>query len=162
MRTSSALVLLSLVSGCVSYRLEAPAGRHIAADALPPAGLGQICVLRPHISAGAVTFTVRDDGVLVGATRGPSYFCYYAAPGEHVIETRSDGKEESTISVAAGSNYYLQEDVDNVLGYVKSRSSWVAPQAVPALLEACGYRVLTGVPGNEKLPDAEPMAPAKG
>jgi hypothetical protein len=42
-------------------------------------------VLRPQWIAAAVTAPVHDNGRLVGATRGPTYFCYAAQPGHHVI-----------------------------------------------------------------------------
>lgn len=78
-------LLVAPLAACQSYRLAAPELNAVAAMDPPPTGLGQICVFRPSVLAAAVTFVIRDNGTLVGATRARDYFCYYAKPGEHVL-----------------------------------------------------------------------------
>ena len=110
---------LSLL-GCTSWKLS-------TTDALqpnlpPPAGTAKVCVIRTAVVAIAVTFPTRDNGTLVGATSGPTYFCYFAEPGEHVIVSEADEKETARLSAEAGKTYFLKQEVDFYFGYVKCRA----------------------------------------
>jgi hypothetical protein len=157
-----AIVLASLAAaGCTSWKLAEP--EHPRSPlAPPPADHAQICVLRTSLLAQAVTFPVHDNGVLVGATRGRSHFCYLAAPGRHVLTIAADAIEEAEIVAAPGGRYYLEQEVDNIFGYVKCRAAWVTEEVARELVEESTYRVLVGVPGNERLPGEVPFAPAEG
>lgn len=147
-----------LFAGCYSYGLRAP--DHPPLDAFGAvSAVGQICVVRPHVIAGAVTAVVRDNGQLVGATRASSYFCYRAEPGHHVVTSAADSVEQATIDVEPGRRYYLHQIVDNIAGWVRTRLAWVDDVEAGRLIPQCGYRVLVSVPGNERLPTSDP-APA--
>lgn len=151
---------LALVTGCTSYKLAEPASP-LNAFAAPPPDRAQICVLRDSWQAQAVAFPVHDGGVLVGATRGPGYFCYLAAPGKHRIAIESDEIEDAQIVAEAGGRYYLLNQVDNIFGYVRSRSVWLAEREARNRMEDLDPQVLVGVPGNERLPAEVPFAPAE-
>lgn len=144
------------VGGCYSYGLRKPAAPPVDAFAALD-GVGQICVLRPHWHAAAVTAVVHDDGQLVGATRGPTYFCYAAAPGHHFIDSKADTVEDATVDVEPGKRYYLHQIVDNIFGVVRTRLAWVTEEEARRLLPKCGYRELTSVPGDEQLPSGAPV-----
>jgi len=160
-RPALALVALTaFVGGCSAYQITKPDALPIEALAAPPAGKGQICVLRPHWIAGLVLMTVRDNGELVGATRGVTYFCYYAEPGHHHITSHADSTDVAEIDVAVGQSYYLHQIVDNIAGWVRARLAWVTPDLAREMVEKCGYRVLTSVPAKDKLPDSPPIAAA--
>ncbi len=147
---------LLLVGGCYSYGLQKPDTPPV--DAFGAVGpTGRICVLRPHWNASAVTAVVHDNDALVGATRGPTYFCYAAQPGRHVITSKADTVEQATLDVEAGNRYFLHQIVDNVFGVVRTRLDWVDESEAARLIGECGYRVLTRVPGNERLPTAAPV-----
>ncbi len=145
-----------LVGGCYSYGLRKPATPPVDAFAALD-GVGQICVMRPHWHAAAVTAVVHDDGQLVGATRGPTYFCYAAEPGHHVIDSKADTDEDATVDVEPGKRYYLHQIVDNIFGVVRTRLAWVTEDEAHRLIARCGYRVLTSVPGDERLPSPAPV-----
>lgn len=55
----------------------------------------QVCVVRPVLPAAPpsaatrATVLLRDDGHLVGTTRGPSYLCWDAHPGPHHVTLES-------------------------------------------------------------------------
>ena len=118
-------------------------------------------MLRPHNLAMAVTFVVHDNDRLVGATRGPTYFCYYAEPGPHYITTDSgDEVTEARLTAEPDRRYYLHQQVDNVFGYVRGRLEWVDESTGLDMLDRCGYRVLVAVPGDEALPPTAPLVPA--
>jgi hypothetical protein len=147
-----------LLGGCYSYGLRKPDPPPIDAFG-PVTAVGQVCVLRPHWIASAVTAVVHDNGELVGATRGPTYFCYRAQPGRHVITSKADSVEQATVEVAPGKHYYLHQIVDNIGGWVRTRLAWIDDLEAQRLVPKCGYRVLVSVPGDERLPSEEP-APA--
>lgn len=158
---AAALAALVLATGCSSYKLATPAAA-LAPFAAPPRDRAQICVLRDSEMAQAVTFPVRDGGVLVGATRGPGYFCYLAAPGNHAITIEADEVERAVLVAEPGGRYYLKQEVDNLFGYVKCRAVWVAEPVARELASDLDYLVLVGVPGSEKLPGEVPFAPSSG
>jgi hypothetical protein len=103
---------------------------------------------------------VQDNGQLVGATRGPTYFCYRVQPGRHVITSKADSVETATIEVEIGKRYYLHQIVDNIAGWVRTRLVWIDDAEAQRLIPKCGYRVLYSVPGNERLPSSEPVPAA--
>ena len=118
-------------------------------------------MIRTAVVAIAVTFPTRDNGTLVGATSGPTYFCYFAEPGEHVIVSEADEKETARLSAEAGKTYFLKQEVDFYFGYVKCRAVWVTQTEAASLFRSSYPGVLVGVPGSERLPPTLPYAPAK-
>jgi hypothetical protein len=150
---------LLFLGGCYSYGLRTPDAPPVDAFGAV-ADAGQVCVLRPHWLASAVTAVVRDNDRLVGATRGPSYFCYAVQPGHHVIQSRADATELAELEVRAGDHYYLHQIVDNLFGFVRTRLAWIDEGEARRLIAKCGYRELVSVPGDERLPssDAVPAA----
>jgi hypothetical protein len=159
MATSLALAI-AMLPACTSWKLE-----QIVAPLPPmapaPANAAKICVVRTSVLAAAVTFPTRDDGVLVGATRGPGHFCYLAEPGEHDITIVADEPEHATLLAEPGHSYYLKQEVDNIFGYVKCRAVWVADSAARDAFDSTYYEALVGVPGGEALPDSPPFAPSR-
>jgi len=155
--------LALLVGGCSGYSLVKPDPLPVDARAWPPAGWAQVCVLRPHWIAAAVTLTVHDDGVLMGATRGPSYFCYYAEPGPHQISSEEadagalDVAHELRVTPAAGRRYFLHQRI-HPFGHILE---WVDEELGEKLARRCGYRVLARAPAGEALPPQPPVAPAQ-
>jgi hypothetical protein len=155
-----AFASLALLAGCTSWKLAEPSTPPLTLAA-PPAGRAQICVLRTSLLAAAVTFPVRDNGALVGATRGRGSFCYTAAPGRHAIDVEADDTEHAELVAEAGGRYYLAQEVDNVLGWVRCRAVWLAEPVAREKLASLPYRVLVGVPGQERLPGEAPFAAAR-
>lgn len=152
----------ALVAGCTSWKLAEPqtAAAVTPFDPVPP-GVARVCVVRTSILALAVPFPTHDDGVLVGATRGQSFFCYLAQPGSHDIAIDADETEHAHIEAQAGREYFLKEEVDNIFGWVKCRAIWVTPEDARDLVASADHRVLVGVPGSETLPGERPYAPAR-
>lgn len=156
-----ALALVASTAACTSYKLAEPHPESPRAETLAPAHLAKVCVVRTSVMAMAVTFPTRDNDVLVGATRGPTYFCYHAEPGEHRITIEADEPEHAVLRAEAGHTYVLKQEVDNVFGYVKCRAVWVDPAEGAKLFADAEHQVLVGVPGSERLPGHAPVAPAR-
>lgn len=147
-------------SGCTRYEIaprEAAPPRIF--DPLPP-NTGQICVVRPHNVALLVPAVVRDNRRLVGMTKGPTWFCWFAEPGVHKILTRygddidenlgTDEVTDAAILVEPGGRYYLHHDVSKILT-ISVR--WILdPAEANALIAECQWADLVGAPANDKIP----------
>jgi hypothetical protein len=144
-------------SGCSRYGLARPDEPPVPAFGWPPSGLGQVCVLRPHSLRGEVTDVVRDDGKLVGATLGPSYFCYFAAPGHHHITVESDEPihvhGEIDAQLQPGERLFLHQSAANNFERVDDNTA-------REMLELCSYRVVVRTPAPDRPPGMAPVAAA--
>lgn len=149
-----------LATGCAGYKLSQPAKVAYHRGTPPPSDAAKVCVLRTTVLANAVTFPVRDNGTLVGATRGPTHFCYEAEPGDHVLEIDGDALVKTSLRAEAGRAYYLHQQVDFFVGVVKCRPVWVDEAAAQELFDDSIYRVLTSVPDGQTVPPNPPHAPA--
>jgi hypothetical protein len=165
---SSAFVcVFPLLAACSEYTLGEPETPPVHLFAAPArTDVATVCVIRPSHMLLGVTFVVRDDDQLVGATRGESWFCYEADPGEHRIvsstEDPIDSYGEAHLTAEAGRRYWLYQNYDNFFGAVTSRLEWVAESRAHELMDGvtADYKVIVGVPGNQKLPATIPRAPA--
>src|SRR5215813_9520930 len=83
-------VLALSAPACASWKLSEPDTVAVHPFLPHPAHVAKVCVIRTSALEHGVTFVSRDNGVLVGATRGPTYFCYYAEPGEHDLSIEAD------------------------------------------------------------------------
>jgi len=159
--SSRVLLLLCFgLGGCSSWSLAPPVRALPVVGGDVPASQVRICVLRSSTEAGGLTFPVRDNGVLVGATRGGTRFCYLAEPGEHHIVTEADSSETQLILVEAGRSYYLQQEIDAVMGAVKCHTHWIEADQAQQLATQSEEQVLVGVPASEKLPGQPAFAPS--
>lgn len=149
-----------LLSACASYKLAEPAAP-IEPSIGGPGGLATICVVRTAVHSMAVTMPTHDNGKLVGATRGPSRFCYYAEPGEHDIVIEADELASAHLIAEPEGRYYLKVEVDNILGWVQARPVWITESVAREDFDDSIYQVLVGVPGSETLPGEVPIAPAR-
>lgn len=163
----AAAPLLGLLAACSPYSLrEVDAPPLQAFGPSPRTDVATVCVIRPSHFAVGVTFVVHDNGQLVGATRGESYFCYEAEPGAHRIASSTgdsiDKPGSALLAAEAGHRYWLHQDFDNVFGVIVDKLQWVDEARARELVRdgACGYDVLEGVPGDEKLPASPPFAAA--
>jgi len=158
-----AIVTLLTATGCSAYSLASPKVPPIPAfGPVARTDVATVCVVRPSHFALLVTFVVRDNDQLVGATRGESYFCYFAQPGRHEIvsSTGDSADEEGGVGLVAqaGRRYWLHQDYDNNLGSVTSRLLVIDESRARDFVEddGCEYRTLTGVPREENAPPPGP------
>ncbi|MDX2090106.1 MAG: hypothetical protein SFX73_19770 [Kofleriaceae bacterium] len=153
-----------VVTACSPYSISGPRPPSVAPFGPSRADAGTICVVRASAFARSVMFVVHDNRQLVGATKGDSYFCYEAAPGEHTIVSDTfdsvDHPGSVVVSIAPGARYWLLQDHENNLGSVTSKLAWIDEQRARQLVERCEYKVVTSVPGHEELPPAVPFVPA--
>lgn len=169
MRSSSSprgllVALLSVLAGCTSYDV---AVRRPAPPAPSPPGTARVCVIRPHEVAQLVPAVVRDNGRLVGMTKGPSYFCYLAAPGLHrIVSTYGDdvdaklgtGEEaDATLLAEPAAQYFLHHDVRKIMTL---SVGWVSAGEAAKMMGESDYVELVAVPEGEKLPARGEIVPA--
>jgi hypothetical protein len=132
------LVLAPLLLGCSPLRLVTPDEPPVDAFGEAPYGWGKVCVLRPHSLGFALTAPVRDNGQLVGATRGPSYFCYLVPPGPHRISAQTDEEPAVELSVREGERYYLHHEIRLGSDRLAVADEGWAREAI----DRCEYRLL--------------------
>jgi hypothetical protein len=125
-----------------------------------PSGAAQVCVVRPDALAAHVSMPVRDNGRLVGATRGTTFFCWLARTGEHQITSSDDDTGPMLLRARSGARYFLHQDVMELDGDVHAHLDWVDEGAALEMLDACEARVRVAVPGHDDEPFAQPVAPA--
>ena len=115
-------------------------------------GMATVCVIRTSRLAVAVTFVVHDNDLLVGATRGPTWFCWRAGPGHHRITvTAEDGGQRFAVDLVARGRYYLEQGLDYRLGFVTPRGRWVDETSALALFQQSQHRVLQAAPAGESV-----------
>jgi hypothetical protein len=155
-------VLVVLLVGCVpGRRAESAAGMKVVdaeLGAVPPTA-ARVCVMRPASEAATVTMELRDNERLVGATRGNTYTCWLAAPGEHQIRSPDD-TGPTYLHALAGHHYWLHQDVVMLAGDLHAHLDWVDDAAAAELLDACTQRVMVSVPGHDERTDAVAVSPA--
>jgi hypothetical protein len=157
----AALGPLAFVLGCSTYTFIEPKTPPIEAFGPPSVHAATVCVLRPSHWGLNVTFVVHDDAQLVGATRGESYFCYYAAPGPHrIVSTRSDVLDDAataTLHARVGQRYWLHQRYDSFFG---NQLEWLDEERARQMIEGCDYKELVEAPGDETPPEDVPFARA--
>jgi hypothetical protein len=132
-----------------------------AAEPAVPKGSARVCVLRPDSLATDVTMEVRDNGRVVGATRGSSYFCYLAAPGEHQIASIDDDTGPTLLRASDGARYWIHQEVATLGGDLHAHLDFVDEPTAHAMLERIDTKVLVAVRGHENETDAMPIAAAR-
>jgi hypothetical protein len=154
-------LLLLFVTACSSYRLREPEKPPLDALGAPPANAARVCTVRTSVLAGAVTFPIRDNGHLVGATRGPGHFCWLAEPGDHEITIETDHVDTAQLRADPAKVYFLKQQVSNMMGVVTCEPQWIDFEEARKAIADTPYEVLAGVPGEEKLPDQPTFVKAR-
>ncbi len=161
MRVGGTVATLAL-AGCFHGSARAHGPSATVADLGPvPSGAAQVCVVRPDPLASSVSMPVRDNGRLVGATRGTTFFCYLARVGEHQITSVHDDTGPMLLRAESGARYWLHQDVSELAGAVHAHLDWVEESTGLEMLEGCDARVHVSVPGHDDETSAQPIAPAK-
>src|SRR5262245_12527754 len=123
MRKLLVVAACTALAGCTAYKMTTSARPPAHTFATTPSGAAQICVVRPHSVAALAPAALHDNGRLVGMTKGPTYFCYLARPGRHLVASTygddvdrdlgTDQVEEAIVVAEAGRRYFLHHDVSN-------------------------------------------------
>lgn len=165
MRGIIAVLICLAPVGCSSLRLVKADPPPVSAMGSPPPGVAQVCVLRPHWIAPSITLAVHDNGQLVGATRGDTYFCYFAGIGWHVLTTEVDEPgaiqepQSVVFAAAAGQRLYLHH---HMRPFGIWSAAWVDEGTASRMVGDCGYRVIAagaGAPAPSPVPSI-PGTPA--
>ncbi len=104
--------LLSLVlAGCSAYSVRVGAAP-ASVDSAKESGLARLCVVRKTAIGAALTTPIRDNGLVVGATEGPSWFCWHAGPGLHTLTTEVSDAPALELDVLAGEERLIEHRVN--------------------------------------------------
>lgn len=159
MRLALVLSLSSLfvAVGCEAPRTRAPKTVELELGPVPSTA-ARVCVLRPDDLAAEVTMEMRDNGRLVGATRGETFVCWLAAPGPHQITSHDDDTGPTFFHARAGAHYWLHQEVSVLGGEVHAHLDWVDDRVAAGMLDACTARVRVAIPGHPET-DAVAISP---
>lgn len=102
-----------------------------------------VCVVRESRLAGQTVIPVRDNGKLMGETRGANFLCWGVAPGEHQIEA---GDESGPVLVQAEphGSYYLRQEMLELVG-TRAHLDWITENAAHRLMAECDGHVVGNV-----------------
>jgi hypothetical protein len=125
-----------------------------------PPSAARVCVLRPSVRQAELTMEIRDNGRLVGATRGSTYVCWLAAPGEHQITSPTDDSGTVLLQTQPGGHYWLHQDVGLLAGELRSGELVTIASAGP-MLDRCATRVKVALPGHPGETEAEAVTPRR-
>ncbi len=102
---------------------------------------------------------IRDNKRLVGATRGRTYVCWLAAPGDHQITSIDDDTGPTFLRARAGAHYWLHQDVSTLAGDLHAHLDWVDDGTANEMLDQCDARVKVAIPGHEDRDDGVAVTP---
>lgn len=156
-----AVLLVMAPVACASTHSVEFAHRAVDAElgALPSAA-ARVCIVRPASVGAEVTMEIRDNARLVGATRGRTFACWLAAPGEHQITSVDDDTGPTLFHARAGRHYWLHQDVEVLGGDLHAHLDWIDEPTAAEMLEACTRRVIVSVPGHDDRTDVVAVSPA--
>jgi len=148
-------------AACSPYRISEPRAEVLHPFAPIPNDFARVCVIRTSRLAQAVPFPTLDNGALVGATKGPTFFCYKAEPGEHTLRIQTDEPTVVNLHAEGGASYYLHETLPfSFMLVIACNATWVSESKARELVDDSSYEVLTATPATEHPPDPIPYAKA--
>jgi len=104
-----------------------------------------MCAVRDSWVGGAVPLLVHDEGRLVAALGGDSYFCWPASPGVHRLTVRMYSPHVQRAAVATevelrpGARAYLGLSTDLDQGV---QAQWLAEESGLEAIERCSWEEL--------------------
>ncbi|AKV00116.1 hypothetical protein AKJ09_06779 [Labilithrix luteola] len=164
MRSLLAFACVALGAGCIPPQAQPTRARSTLPIELTavPDDVARVCVMRPDSTASDVQMVIRDNGRFVGATRGGTYFCYLARPGEHEITSVDHDLGTVYLEAHAGTRYWLYEEVMWLGGNLHAHLDRVDEPTALEQLESCEMRGAILTPGREDEPDVLPIVSKLG
>ena len=146
-RTGVLAFLAVTAAACSAYRISEPRAEVLHPFAPIPDDFARVCVIRTSHLAQAVAFPTLDNGALVGATKGPTFFCYKAEPGEHTLRIEADEPTTVKLHAEGGKSYYLHEKIP--FAFVMRCDADVGERAkARELVDDSTYEVITETPAT--------------
>lgn len=109
MKRAVTVILLTVLSACVSAPKAAPEVEASAKEFKVIPGKAQLYVARPSSFGMAVLYQVSVDGRIVGSLPAETFLVENLEPGTHTISFfNSTSQENTTVIVEANRNYYLR------------------------------------------------------
>ncbi len=161
-RIRAFFLLSTVLVGCRPWGLAHPDYPVPAPFADLPPNLARVCVLRANDFDNSTAFPTWDNGAIVGATRGGTYFCYLAEPGIHELVMGSENKANTSGVFEPGKSYYLQHEVLPSAGITNCKPIWISEGVAKVIISQGSYEVLTEVPSGFALPARNAVIPARG
>ena len=103
--------LVALVSGCASVAMAPQQADASAKTFAVSKETANVYIYRNEVMGAALKFEVAVDGKLLGKTASKTYFLVSLAPGKHTIVSQQDPENKLDITVEAGKNYFVWQEV---------------------------------------------------
>jgi uncharacterized protein DUF2846 len=116
-----ALITVVLASGCASVPMASADQDTAAKSFKPKQGQANIYVYRNETMGAAIKMPVALNGRLVGDTASKTYLLLEVPPGQHTVTSKTENDSTVTVNAAAGSNYFLWQEVK--MGFAVARSN---------------------------------------
>lgn len=164
MRSLLAFACVALAAGCLPPQAHETRVHSASPIELTPVpdDVARVCVMRPDSTASDMVMVLRDNGRFVGATRGGTYFCYLAKPGDHEITSVDHDLGTVYLEAHAGARYWLYEEVFTLGGNLHAHLDRVDEPTALELLDSCDLRGVILPPGRENEPDVLPVVSKLG
>ena len=107
----AAVALAVLVTGCASVPMASVEADTAAKVYKTEPGKANVYIYRNENMGSAVKLPVLIDNMAVGDTVAKTYILKQVEPGEHVITSKSEHDSKLSLSAAAGSNYFIWQEV---------------------------------------------------
>jgi hypothetical protein len=132
------LIITIVLGGCASVPMGNPAQDTQAKKFTPPTDKAAIYVYRTGSFGGAYAIPVAFDGQIMGKTAVDTYFYWLVKPGRYAIATGGETASQLEVTVEAGKNYFIWQNL--MLGALLPRSTLVPvdEQAGRAAVRRCG------------------------
>jgi len=108
---AAVVAVSALISGCASAPMASDEANEQAKKFMVQPGLANIYVYRNTSFGAMVPFDIEVNGRVVGKTAPNTFMLLRVKPGKYVIV--SIGESESTVelSVVAGKNYFVRQEI---------------------------------------------------
>lgn len=149
-------VLLILLSGCATVPMAPAEMDARAKDFSPPAEKASLYIYRDEMFGAVAPMTVTINGRTLGQTAAKTFFRLNLLPGRYSIESHAENIATLALSMEAGRNYFVWQEVKMGL--------WLPRSLLRQTDEATGHAgvlesklIASNIPDNDLLP----LAPAR-
>lgn len=167
MKTLTRFALLSLVagfvlffSGCASVPMATADTDAKAKEFKPAPGRASVYIYRNENFGAAIPMTLSVNKHTLGQTAAKTYFHVSVLPGRYTIESITENVSSLNLTVDAGQNYFVWQEV--------KMGMWTARSALQQVDEAKGKagvleskQIASTIPDSELTPTDAPPAPAQ-
>ena len=105
------VAMILLLTGCASVPMAPLDLDTKAKEFSPPPNKASLYIYRNEIFGAAIPITVSVNGKTMGRTGPQTYFQLNIIPGKYTVESHAENVSSFSLSVEAGKNYFVWQEV---------------------------------------------------